>query len=181
MQADWFALSNVPKLLALGRVDMLPRSCCDVGEGGLPVHAGSDDVPDQCLERRPVPQAEGMAILEKEPEAERLAHAIGSASRPALSSATLVEVGIVVKARRGEEGARDLDLLLSKLGVDVVAFTARQADIARKAYRNYGRGRHPASLNLGDCYAYAPAKDASEPALCKGNDFRKTDLTLATY
>ena len=122
-----------------------------------------------------------MAILEQEPEAERMARAIGSASGSRLSSATLVEAGIVVQARRGEEGARDLDLLIAKLAISVAPFTASQANLARKAYRDYGRGRHPAALNFGDCFAYAIAKETSEPLLAKGNDFRQTDLTLAEY
>jgi ribonuclease VapC len=122
-----------------------------------------------------------LAILEQEADAERMARAIGSASGASLSSATLVEAGIVVQARRGDEGARDLDLLITKLGVAVVPFTARQADIARKAYRTYGRGRHPAALNFGDCLVYALAKDTSEPLLAKGDDFRQTDLSLALY
>ena len=122
-----------------------------------------------------------LAILEQEPEAERMARALGSASASWLSSASLVEAGIVVQARRGDEGARDLDLLMAKLGVGVVPFTPRQADIARKAYRTYGRGRHPAALNLGDCFAYALAKDTAEPLLAKGDDFRQTDLSLAVY
>jgi ribonuclease VapC len=122
-----------------------------------------------------------LAILEQEADAERMARAIGSAPGASLSSATLVEAGIVVQARRGDEGARDLDLLITKLGVAVVPFTARQADIARKAYRTYGRGRHPAALNFGDCLVYALAKDTSEPLLAKGDDFRQTDLSLALY
>lgn len=122
-----------------------------------------------------------VAILEQEPESERMAYAISSAPKPMISSATLVEVGIVLQARRGDVGARDLDLLLVKLGVDVIPFSVRQADIARKAFRSYGRGKHPAALNLGDCYVYALAKDASEALLCKGNDFSKTDLILAAY
>ena len=122
-----------------------------------------------------------LAILEQEPEAERMARAIVSDAECSLSSATLVEAGIVVQARRGDEGARDLDLLIAKLGVNVVPFTPRQADLARKAYRTYGRGQHPAALNFGDCFAYAVAKDTSEPLLAKGEDFQKTDLLMAGY
>lgn len=122
-----------------------------------------------------------LAILEQEPEAERMARAIASDVGPSICSATLVEAGIVVQARRGDEGARDLDLLLAKLGVTVVPFTPRQADLARKAYRSYGRGQHPAALNFGDCFAYALAKDTAEPLLAKGEDYQKTDLVLASY
>ena len=122
-----------------------------------------------------------LAILEQEPEAERIARAIASDAGGSVSSATLVEAGIVVQARRGDEGARDLDLLIAKLGVMVVPFTPRQADLARKAYRSYGRGQHPAALNFGDCFAYAVAKDTSEPLLAKGEDFKKTDLLLTGY
>ena len=68
-----------------------------------------------------------------------------------------------------------------KLGVVVAPFTARHADIARKAFRSYGRGRHPAALNLGDCFAYALAKDTAEPLLAKGNDFAHTDIVLAPF
>ena len=122
-----------------------------------------------------------VAILEQEPEAERMARAIASAPVASLSAATLVETGIVVQARRGDEGARDLDLLIAKLGIVIEALTTRQADIARKAYRLYGRGQHPAALNLGDCFTYALASDMSEPLLAKGNDFCHTDLSLVHY
>jgi ribonuclease VapC len=86
-----------------------------------------------------------------------------------------------MQARRGDDGARDLDLLLAKLRVEIVAFTARQADIARKAFRYYGRRRHDAKLNLGDCFAYALAKDQSGPLLFKANDFSQTDVIVARY
>ncbi len=85
-----------------------------------------------------------------------------------------------MQARRGDEGARDLDLLLAQLNVEIVPFTARQADIARKAFRRYGRGRHDAELNFGDCCAYALAKDESSPLLFKGDDFSKTDVAIMT-
>jgi len=122
-----------------------------------------------------------VAILDQEPEAERIVHTLASAPERTLSAANLVEVGIVMQARRGDDGARDLDLLLAKLGVDIAAVTASQADIARKAFRRYGRGRHPANLNFGDCFAYALAKDKSAPLLFKGNDFRQTDVMVASY
>ena len=86
-----------------------------------------------------------------------------------------------MQARRGDDGARDLDLLLAKLRVDIAAVTASQADIARKAFRRYGRARHPANLNFGDCFAYALAKDKSVPLMFKGNDFGQTDVMVASY
>ena len=86
-----------------------------------------------------------------------------------------------MQARHGDDGARDLDLLLGKLRIDIAAVTASQADIARKAFRRYGRGRHPANLNFGDCFAYALAKDKSAPLLFKGNDFGQTDVMAASY
>jgi ribonuclease VapC len=122
-----------------------------------------------------------VAILEQEPEAEQITRALASNSERMLSAANLVEVGIVMQARRGNDGARDLDLLLAKLRVEIVPFTARQAEIARKAFRQYGRGRHNAHLNFGDCFAYALAKDASAPLLFKGDDFRRTDVVAAQY
>ena len=122
-----------------------------------------------------------VAILDQEPEADRIVRTLASSPERTLSAANLVEVGIVMQARRGDDGARDLDLLLAKLRIDIAAVTASQADIARKAFRRYGRGRHPANLNFGDCFAYALAKDKSAPLLFKGNDFRQTDVVVASY
>jgi ribonuclease VapC len=121
-----------------------------------------------------------IAILDREPEAERIVRAIASSERT-MSAANLVEAGIVLQARRGDDGSRDLDLLLAKLKVEIAPFTARQAEIARKAFRRYGRGRHGARLNLGDCFAYALAKDTSAPLLFKGNDFSQTDVIAAPF
>jgi ribonuclease VapC len=95
-----------------------------------------------------------VALLDQEPEAERM-----------LSAANLVEIGIVMQARRGDDRARDLDLLLAKLKVDIAVVTADHADIARKAFRRYGRGRHAANLNFGDCFAYAWRR-RSRPHCC---------------
>ena len=86
-----------------------------------------------------------------------------------------------MQARRGDEGSRDLDLLLAKLKIEIVPFTAKQAEIARKAFRRYGRGRHGAKLNFGDCLAYALANDEQAPLLFKGDDFGQTDLTVTHY
>jgi ribonuclease VapC len=122
-----------------------------------------------------------VAILDQEPEAERIARALAATPERMLSAANLVEAGIVMQARRGDDGARDVDLLLAKLRVEIVPFTARQADIARKAFRRYGLGRHEDKLNLGDCLAYALAKDASAPLLFTGDDFGQTDVMVAPY
>lgn len=120
-----------------------------------------------------------IAVLDQEPEAEAIARAMAAAPDRRLAAANLVETAIVMQERRGDEGARDLDLLLAKLKIEIVPFTARQADIARKAFRRYGRGRHQARLNLGDCFAYALAKDSAAPLLFKGNDFAQTDVEAA--
>jgi ribonuclease VapC len=122
-----------------------------------------------------------VAVLDQELEAERIVRTLASAPERILSAANLVEVGIVMQARRGDDGARDLDLLLAKLRVDIAVVTANQADIARKAFRRYGRGRHAANLNFGDCFAYALAKDTSAPLLFKGDDFGQTDVIVASY
>lgn len=122
-----------------------------------------------------------VGILDQEAEAERFARAIIASPERMLSAANLVETGIVVQVRRGDEATRDLDLLLAKLKIDIIPVSARQAELARKAFRRFGRGRHPARLNFGDCFAYALAKDCSAPLLFKGNDFARTDIAVALY
>jgi len=122
-----------------------------------------------------------VSILDQEPEAERLAHAIATASERMLSAANLVETSIVMQVRRGDEAVRDLDLLLAKLKIEIIAVSAKQANFARKAFQRFGRGRHPARLNFGDCFAYALAKDSGAPLLFKGEDFPQTDIAVAHY
>lgn len=123
-----------------------------------------------------------LAILFQEAEADRIARALVDADRRLISAATLLETGIVVLARHGDDGTRALDLLLAKLGVEVAAVTAQQAAIARRAYRQFGKGRgHPAGLNYGDCFAYALAEATAQPLLYKGDDFAQTNLTAHPY
>jgi ribonuclease VapC len=98
-----------------------------------------------------------------------------------MSAASLLETSIVVESRLGEAGGRELDLLLLKARVVIVPFTPKQAEIARVAYRTYGKGRHPVGLNYGDCFAYALAKTSGESLLFKGNDFPRTDIALWTF
>jgi len=107
--------------------------------------------------------------------------AIKSADRRAASAATLVEAGIVAEARSGEQGARDLDAAVARMRIEVVPLTPGHATHARRAFRRFGKGRHPAQLNFGDCMAYALAKATGEPLLFKGDDFSKTDIEAAAY
>lgn len=122
-----------------------------------------------------------VAILDQEPEADRIVRAITAESDRMLSAANLVEAGIVMQARRDDEESRDLDLLLAKLKIEIIPFTAKQAEIARKAFRRHGRGRHGAKLGLGGCFAYALAHDEQSPLLFKGDDFGQTELTVTHY
>jgi ribonuclease VapC len=90
-----------------------------------------------------------------------------------------LETGIVVEARKGEAGGREFDLLIHRAQIEIVAMNADQAELARAAWRKYGKGNHPAGLNIGDCCAYALAKYSGEPLLFKGNDFSQTDIQAA--
>jgi len=116
------------------------------------------------------------AILFDELEAPAFEVAIERASVRLLSAASLVELSIVVELRLGEPGERELDLLLYKAGIEIVPLTREQAEIARRAFRRFGKGRHPAALNFGDCFSYALSKTAGEPLLFKGDDFSRTDV-----
>lgn len=120
-----------------------------------------------------------MAILQREPESRSFNEAIESASTRLLSAGNFVEVSIVAEARAGAEGLRELDHFLETAGIEVVDVDRRQALEARRAFALYGRGRHPAGLNFGDCFAYALAKLRTQTLLYKGDDFSKTDLTPA--
>ena len=120
-----------------------------------------------------------LAILQDEPERRTFNELIEAASQRRLSTASFVELSIVIEARQGAEGIRDLDLSLATAGIELVAFDAAQARLAREGFRRFGKGRHPASLNLGDCFSYALARALDEPLLFKGDDFPLTDVTAA--
>ncbi len=119
-----------------------------------------------------------LAILLGEPEAEAFARAIASHPKRLVSALSALESAIVLQARKGPSGVRELDLLLHSTGITIVSLDADQVQIARAAYEKFGKGRHPAALNLGDCGSYALARSSGEPLLFKGDDFSKTDLTL---
>ncbi|KRD63320.1 MULTISPECIES: type II toxin-antitoxin system VapC family toxin [Sinorhizobium/Ensifer group] len=120
-----------------------------------------------------------VAIAFNEPEAETYEQKVVDAPRRFISAATILELAIVIEARLGEAGAAELDLWLYKAGVEIVAVDAEQIAVARRAWRSYGKGRHPAGLNYGDCFSYALAKTRNEPLLYKGDDFSRTDIEAA--
>ena len=120
-----------------------------------------------------------IAILQDEPERTAFIQAIDAADTRAMSVASFVEASMVVDARYGPDGVRDLDLLIAKARIDLVAVDADQAHVARAAFRTYGKRRHPAGLNFGDCFAYALARTLGEPLLFKGSDFSLTDIAMA--
>jgi ribonuclease VapC len=90
----------------------------------------------------------------------------------------MLEAGIVIEGRQGEAAGREFDLFAVRAGLQVVPFDAEQSEIARSAWRKYGKGRHPAGLNFGDCFSYALAKSTGERLLAKGTDFASTDVLL---
>ena len=122
-----------------------------------------------------------LAILFDEPESGVLLAAIDGATFRRVSAATLVETSIVVQSRFGDAGIRHLDHLLETISVEIHPVTAEQAQLARIAYRRFGKGRHEAGLNVGDCFAYALAMALEEPLLFKGGDFSRTDVRVQPY
>jgi ribonuclease VapC len=122
-----------------------------------------------------------IAILLGEPEANAIATAIARDNNRMLSAFSFLEASIVIEARKGESGGRELDLLLHHIQAEMISMNPEQAEIARKAWRDYGKGRHPAALNIGDCCAYSLAKVSGEPLLFKGEDFSKTDISFVSY
>jgi ribonuclease VapC len=117
-----------------------------------------------------------IAFLNGEPTAPRISAALVADSRRLLSAASFVESGIVADRQRGEAGGLELDVLLHRLQIEVVPVSLEQAELARAAYRRFGKGVHPAGLNFGDCFPYALATSLGEPLLYIGNDFSKTDV-----
>jgi ribonuclease VapC len=122
-----------------------------------------------------------LAILLNEPEIEAFSAAIEQDSVRLLSAASLVEAAMVVESRYGEKGGRELDLLLQTVGVEIVSLDTLQADMARHAFRTFGKGRHAAALNFGDCFSYALSQVSGEPLLFKGDDFSRTDIRPVVF
>jgi ribonuclease VapC len=120
-----------------------------------------------------------LAILLGEPDAEDLSRAIAQDSKRLVSALSALEAAIVVQTRKGPAGIRELDLFLHSARATVVSLDADQVLLARTAYEKYGKGRHPAALNLGDCCSHALSRSSGEPLLFKGNDFSKTDIPTA--
>lgn len=120
-----------------------------------------------------------LALLLDEPEAEGFRVALEEDDTRLVSAATLLETAIVIEARKGEAGGRELDLFIHKAGLVVVPLDADHVAEARRAYRRFGRGRHAAGLNFGDVFAYALARASGEALLFKGDDFTRTDISRA--
>lgn len=121
-----------------------------------------------------------IAILRGEPDADRYIGALATADRPRLSAATYVESAVVVDASGDPVLSRRFDDLLAAVRAEVAPVTREHADLARQAYRDFGRGSgHPARLNFGDCFSYALARATGEPLLFKGDDFSETDVAAA--
>lgn len=120
-----------------------------------------------------------IAILRNEPEAAAFTQLILDAPDAHISAMTMLETSIVVIHRQGAANVQSLDDVVSELGIEIVPFDAEQAVIARSAFERFGRGRHPARLNFGDCAAYALAASRAEPLLFKGSDFAQTDIERA--
>ena len=121
-----------------------------------------------------------VAILRDEPEQQRFSKAIEAAEVRLMSIATFVEASIAIEGRLGAEGARELDRFLNRAEIELVPVDLEQGRAARDGFDLYGKGRHRAALNYGDCFSYALARTRDEPLLCKGDDFAHTDVVLVS-
>ena len=117
-----------------------------------------------------------IAILFGEPETESFVQALVNDPKKMISAFNILESAIVVEAKKGEAGGRELDLLVHRARIETIPLNGDQVELALAAWRKYGKGNHPAGLNIGDCCAYALAKYSGEPLLFKGRDFSQTDI-----
>ncbi|MBW6456505.1 MAG: type II toxin-antitoxin system VapC family toxin [Trueperaceae bacterium] len=120
-----------------------------------------------------------VAILRREQDADRLLDALAAVPSCHVSAGTLLEAMVVMRARHGDEGVRDLRLLLQAANARVEPFDEEQAEVGMAAFERFGKGRHPAALNLGDLFAYALATHEGLPLLYVGEDFAQTDVRPA--
>jgi ribonuclease VapC len=120
-----------------------------------------------------------IAIILQEPDADLFLTKLARATSRRFSVVSYVEACMVLTSRRGKDVEAELDLMLRQSGIEVVPVTFEQAKLASAAFRQYGKGRHPAALNFGDCFSYALAKSSVEPLLFKGSDFARTDIKIA--
>ena len=120
-----------------------------------------------------------VAILYQEPQAADFVQLIHDADTSRISVANYVELSMVIERQLGAEGMRQAEVFLRRAGIVVEPVTVEQGEAARQAFLDFGKGRHKAGLNFGDCFAYALAKTTGEPLLFKGNDFSQTDVEPA--
>jgi ribonuclease VapC len=121
-----------------------------------------------------------LAILQDEDERSEFVALIEQSSRLLISAVSVLEAAMVLEGRRGDDAGTDLDLFLQRASIEIVPFDRDQLMVARTAFRRYGKGRHPAGLNFGDCAAYSLAQWSGEPLLFKGRDFAATDVLRVT-
>jgi ribonuclease VapC len=119
-----------------------------------------------------------LAILLREPERRRFLEAIEAADSNRMSVASFVESSIVIESRYGVEGLRDLDRFVARAGIELIPIDSEQGQLARSGFSRFGKGRHRAGLNYGDCFSYAAAISLGEPLLCNGDDFIHTDAPI---
>lgn len=120
-----------------------------------------------------------VAIIAEEPDSELYIQAISRAPLCRISAGNFLELSIVIEGQFGSDVLRQCDALFRRVGVVIEPVTVEHVHAARQAFHDFGKGRHPAGLNFGDCFAYALAKATEEPLLFKGGDFRKTDIVSA--
>ena len=121
-----------------------------------------------------------LAVIGREPGYEHIVHELAASAVTRIGAPTRLEAGIVLTARFGPRGKTVLARFLQENSIETVAFGEAHASAALDAYSRFGKGRHPAALNFGDCCTYAAASVAGEPLLCTGDDFTKTDLALVS-
>jgi ribonuclease VapC len=120
-----------------------------------------------------------VAILAEETDSELYVAAISRTPRCRISAGNFLELSMVIEGQFGADVLRQCDALFRRIGIVIEPVTVDQAQAARQAFHDFGKGRHPAALNFGDCFAYALAKVTGEPLLFKGEDFKKTDIVSA--